>query len=44
MIDGSFYDDDRLVRAGELGARSPGAMHSAASDAGAIMLVLYTRP
>lgn len=44
VIDGSFYDDDRLVRAGEFCARAPGAMHSAASDAGATMLVIYTRP
>lgn len=43
VLEGSFYDDDRLVRAGEFCARSPGAVHSAASDDGAIMLVIYTR-
>lgn len=43
VLDGSFYDDDRLVRAGEFCARSPGAVHSAASDEGAVMLVIYTR-
>lgn len=43
VLEGSFYDDDRLVRAGEFCARSPGAVHSAASDDGAIMLVMYTR-
>lgn len=43
VLEGSFYDDDRLVRAGEFCARSPGAVHSAASDDGAIMLVTYTK-
>ena len=43
VLEGSFYDDDKLVRAGEFCARSPGAVHSAASDDGAIMLVIYTK-
>ena len=43
VIEGSFYDDDRLVKAGEFCARSPGAVHSAASDGGALILVLYTK-
>ena len=43
VLDGSFYDDDRLVKAGEFCARSPGAVHSAASDEGAMMLVIYTK-
>jgi len=43
VLDGSFYDDDRLVKAGEFCARSPGAVHSAASDDGALMIVIYTR-
>ena len=43
VLDGSFYDDDRLVRAGEYCARAPGAVHSATSDEGATMLVIYTR-
>ena len=43
VIEGSFYDDDRLVKAGEFCARSPGAVHSAASDDGALILVLYTK-
>jgi quercetin dioxygenase-like cupin family protein len=43
VLEGSFYDEDRLVKAGEFCARSPGAMHSAASDDGALMLVIYTR-
>ena len=43
VMDGSFYDDDRLVKAGEFCARSPGAVHSAASDGGAVILVIYTK-
>jgi len=43
VLEGSFYDDDRLVKAGEFCARSPGAVHSAASDGGALMLVMYTK-
>jgi quercetin dioxygenase-like cupin family protein len=43
VLEGSFYDEDRLVKAGEFCARSPGAVHSAASDGGALMLVVYTK-
>ena len=43
VLEGSFYDDDRLVKAGEFCARSPGAVHSAASDDGAVILVMYTK-
>ena len=43
VLDGSFYDDDRLVKAGEFCARSPGAVHTAASDDGALMIVIYTK-
>ena len=43
VMEGSFYDDDRLVKAGEFCARSPGAVHSAASDQGAVVLVIYTK-
>jgi anti-sigma factor ChrR (cupin superfamily) len=43
VLEGSFYDEGRTVKAGEFCARSPGAMHSAASDDGALMLVIYTK-
>lgn len=43
VLEGSFYDDDRLVRAGEYCARAPGAVHSSTSDGGATMLVVFTR-
>ena len=43
VLEGSFFDDDRLVKAGDFCARSPGAVHYAASDEGALVLVIYTR-
>lgn len=43
VMEGSFYDDDRLVKAGEFCARSPGAVHSTASHDGALMLIIYTK-
>ena len=43
VLEGSFFDDDRLVKAGEFCARSPGAVHCAASDEGALVLVIFTR-
>jgi len=43
VLEGSFYDQDRLVKAGDYCARAPGAVHSAASDDGALMLVIYTK-
>lgn len=43
VVEGSFFDDDRLVKAGEFCARSPGAVHSASSDEGALIVVIYTK-
>jgi len=42
LLEGSFYDGDRLLNAGDYCARAPGAMHSTACDDGARMLVIYT--
>ena len=42
VIEGSFHDGERLLQAGDHCVRSPGAMHLAASDEGATMLVIYT--
>ena len=42
VLEGSFYDDDRLMRAGDFCCRAPGAMHSAGSDEGAVVLLVYT--
>ena len=43
VLEGSFYDEHKLLRAGDFCVRSPGAVHSAASDDGAVMLVVYTK-
>ena len=42
VLEGSFYDDERLMRAGDFCCRAPGAMHSAGSDEGALVLLVYT--
>ena len=42
ILSGSFFDDERVMRAGDYCCRAPGAMHSGGSDEGAVMLVVYT--
>lgn len=42
VLEGSFFDQDRSYRAGDFVIRAPGAMHTAASKDGAVMLVIYT--
>ncbi len=42
VLEGSFHDGERLLHAGDHCVRAPGAMHIAASDEGATMLVIYT--
>ena len=44
VLSGSFYDQDRTLRAGDYACRAPGAMHTAGSDEGAILLLIYSRP
>ncbi len=42
VLDGSFYDQDKTYRAGEFVVRAAGAMHSAGSDDGALVLLFYS--
>lgn len=42
VIDGSFYDQDHLYHAGDYIVRAPGAMHTAGSDDGALVMLVYT--
>ena len=42
VLEGSFYDDERLMRAGDFCCRAPGAMHCAGSEEGAIVLLVYS--
>jgi quercetin dioxygenase-like cupin family protein len=43
VLSGSFYDQDRTLRAGDYACRAPGAMHTAGSDEGAVVLLIYSR-
>lgn len=42
VLDGSFYDDDKIHQKGDYIIRAPGAMHTAGSEEGALMLLVYT--
>jgi anti-sigma factor ChrR (cupin superfamily) len=44
VLSGSFFDQDRVLRAGDYACRAPGAMHTAGSEEGAVMLLIYSRP
>jgi len=44
VLSGSFYDQDRTLKAGDYACRAPGAMHTAGSSEGAVMLLVYSRP
>ena len=44
VLSGSFFDQDRTLRAGDYACRAPGAMHTAGSEEGAVMLLIYSRP
>ena len=43
VIEGTFYDDQRTMEAGDFVCRSPGAPHTAGSENGATVLLLYTK-
>jgi len=42
VLEGSFYDQQKTYRAGEYIVRAPGAMHTAGSDTGAVVLLFYS--
>ena len=42
VLEGSFYDDERTYRAGEYVVRAAGAVHSAGSEDGALVLLVYS--
>ena len=44
VLSGSFYDQDRTLRADDYACRAPGAMHTTGSEEGAVLLVIYSRP
>lgn len=44
VLEGSFYDQDKTYGPGEFIVRAPGAMHSAGSENGAVVLLFYHLP
>lgn len=42
VIEGSFYDDETTYRAGDFAVRAPSALHSAGSETGALVMLIYT--
>ena len=43
VVEGTFYDDQRTMEAGDFVCRSPGAPHTAGSEKGATVLLFYTK-
>ena len=44
VLEGSFYDDERVLKAGDFCCRAPGAPHTAGTHDGVVVLLIYTRP
>lgn len=42
VLEGSFYDQDKTYGPGDYIVRAPGAMHTAGSDKGAVVLLVYS--
>ena len=42
VLEGSFFDQDRTYGAGEYILRAPGAMHTAGSKDGALVILFYS--
>ncbi len=42
VLEGSFHDGQRLLRAGDYCCRGPGAVHEGWTEEGALVLVIYT--
>ena len=43
VIEGSIYDQHATLRAGDYCCRAPDALHTAGSDEGAILMLIYTK-
>lgn len=44
VLEGSFYDEERVLHAGDYCCRAAGAMHTAGSRDGAVVLLVYSDP
>ena len=42
VVEGSFFDQEKTYGAGDYIVRAPGAMHTAGSDDGAVVLLFYS--
>ena len=42
VLEGSFYDQEKIYQAGEYIVRAPGALHTAGSESGALVLLFYS--
>ena len=42
VLEGSFYDQDHVYGPGDFIVRAPGALHTAGSKAGAVVLLFYS--
>lgn len=42
VLEGSFYDQEKTYQAGEYIVRAPGALHTAGSESGALVLLFYS--
>lgn len=42
VLEGEFYDEDEIYRAGDFAVRAPGAMHTGGSKTGALVLLMYS--
>jgi anti-sigma factor ChrR (cupin superfamily) len=43
VLEGSFYDEDKVLRAGDYCCRAAGAPHVAGSEEGAVVLLVYSK-
>jgi quercetin dioxygenase-like cupin family protein len=44
VLEGSFYDEERVLHAGDYCCRAAGAPHTAGSKDGAVVLLVYSKP
>jgi quercetin dioxygenase-like cupin family protein len=43
VLEGSLYDQEKVMKAGDYVCRAAGAMHTAGSEEGAVVLLIYTK-
>jgi len=43
VLEGSLYDQEKVMKAGDYVCRAAGAMHTSGSEEGAVVLLIYTK-